>query len=296
MNLNQIRLEKQKAYEYKNIKPLRELLNTLKSSEDIKITYDNAFRINSCDNKLKEEIFNIAWQLRPWRKGPFELFGNYIDSEWQSFIKFNILKKYFNLKDKIIADIGCNNGYYMFKMLEFKPKEIIGFDPSAFYQTQFNFINFYAKTNIKYELLGIEHIEYYEKKFDVIFCLGVLYHRISPIECLKSLKKALNENGEIFIDTFFINTTKDFVLSPAKNYSKIPNVYFIPSISALRNWCFKAGFKNFEVLETKITDEFEQRKTKWIQGQSLKDFLDPLDSTKTIEGYPAPNRLYVKMS
>ena len=33
------------------------------------------------------------------------------------------------------------------------------------------------------------------------------------------------------------------------------------------------------------TEANEQRKTEWIDTQSLEDFLDPNDPTKTIEGY-----------
>jgi tRNA (mo5U34)-methyltransferase len=38
----------------------------------------------------------------------------------------------------------------------------------------------------------------------------------------------------------------------------------------------------------------EQRKTEWIGSQSLTEFLDPNDHSKTIEGYPAPKRAYIK--
>ena len=34
----------------------------------------------------------------------------------------------------------------------------------------------------------------------------------------------------------------------------------------------------------------EQRSTDWMRFQSLPAFLDPADSSKTIEGYPAPLR------
>ena len=33
------------------------------------------------------------------------------------------------LKNKIIADIGCNNGYYMFRMAAHSPKLVLGFEP-----------------------------------------------------------------------------------------------------------------------------------------------------------------------
>ena len=69
----------------------------------------------------------------------------------------------------------------------------------------------------------------------------------------------------------------------------------MPTISALQNWCERAKFKDFEILATKDTDADEKRKTEWIDGQSLGDFLDPKDPMRTIEGYPAPKRVYVKI-
>ena len=57
-------------------------------------------------------------------------------------------------------------------------KLTLGFDPSALTYLQFLFVNHFVGSNIvEYELLGIEHIEHYHHTFDVIFCLGVLYHR-----------------------------------------------------------------------------------------------------------------------
>ena len=246
--------------------------------------------------KAREKIEKLAKELKPWRKGPFRIDDLFIDSEWQSFIKFNILKPFMSeIYGKIVADVGCNNGYYMFKMLEFKPKKIVGFDPSLKYRLQFELINSLAKKDIGYELLGVENLANYELKFDVIFCLGVLYHRSDPIATLKSLKNALNKDGVVFLDTMYIEDDKEVALVPNKTYSKIPNIYFIPSISALKNWCERANFKDFEILSTKKTDENEQRKTPWIDSFSLENFLDKNDKNFTIEGYEAPKRVYVKL-
>jgi tRNA (mo5U34)-methyltransferase len=65
-------------------------------------------------------------------------------------------------------------------------------------------------------------------------------------------------------------------------------------VNALKNWCYRAGFESVEVLEIMKTELNEQRKTEWIDTQSLEDFLDPDDPTKTVEGYPAPKRVYLK--
>jgi len=296
VDIESIKKERLSWLRWKNIAPLRELLEKLPDVEVRKIEFENVIKIEAEATKEQKEFINeVAKALKPWRKGPFKINDLFIDSEWRSFIKYNLLKPFFDLEGKSVADIGCNNGYYMFRMLKENPSCIVGFDPSPLFKTQFDFLNHYIKSDIVYELLGVEHLPYYKKKFDVIFCLGVLYHRSDPIAMLKWLKQGLKEDGEVFLDTFYIEGDEPVALCPAKTYSKISNVHFVPTITALKNWCFKAGFEYFEVLAKKPTTFSEQRKTEWILGESLEDFLDKDDTNLTIEGYPAPKRVYVKL-
>ena len=293
MDLDKIRKEREKWLTWKNIAPLRKALEELQES-DAKLILGDIVMIKG-DYPDTEQIERVAKMMMPWRKGPFKIFDVFIDSEWQSFMKYNLLRPFFDLKDKKVADIGCNNGYYMFRMLEDSPKKLVGFDPSPLFRTQFDFIEKFAKTGIVYEMLGVEHAEFYEEKFDVIFCLGVLYHRSDPVNMLKQLYRALDKEGEVFLDTFFIDGDEEMALCPRSSYSKIPNIYFVPTIKALEHWCLRAGFSEFEVLTTSVTTPDEQRKTEWIEGESLENFLDPDDPSKTVEGYPAPKRVYVKL-
>ncbi|PLY16427.1 MAG: tRNA 5-methoxyuridine(34)/uridine 5-oxyacetic acid(34) synthase CmoB [Sulfurimonas sp.] len=292
MNLQELREERLKWMKWKNIAPLQEALKSLEDGS-WEVELGDIISVNGAAPK---DVDKIAKMMMPWRKGPFKLFDTFIDSEWRSYIKYNLLRKHFNLKDKRVADIGCNNGYYLFRMQEDAPKSLVGFDPSPLYKTQFEFINHFVKSDIVYELLGVEHLEFYEEKFDVIFCLGVLYHRSDPVAMLKSLYKGLDKKGEVILDTFYIEGDDEVCLCPESSYSKIPNIYFVPTIKALRNWCLRAGFKSFEVLETSVTNSNEQRKTEWIEGESLENFLDENDKSKTVEGYPAPARVYIKLT
>ena len=294
MNLDALRQERLAWLEWKDIKPMREALNALPSFEDITYTLGNTINIQSLHVNYQAEIDSCAKAMKPWRKGPFQLLGTFIDTEWQSFIKYNLLEPHFNLEGKIVGDIGCNNGYYLFRMLPQNPKKLVGFDPSALYKTQFDFINHFIKSDIVYEMLGVEHLPFYEHKFDTLFCLGVLYHRSDPIQTLKSLYQGLNPEGELILDTFMIDGDSPVALCPAKTYSKIPNVYFVPTIPALYNWLERAKFREIELLEVKKTDLNEQRKTSWIYGESLENFLDPQNPELTIEGFPAPKRVYIK--
>lgn len=299
MNLDEIRASKFKELDLKIYKNIWEKISNLNTDFDIKCKFEDIINIEILDEKVNlNEILKIALMLKPWRKGPFKIHNKFdeifIDSEWQSFIKFNNLLPFLNLKDKVVGDIGCNNGYYLFKMLEMDASKLVGFDPSIRTFLQFEFLNKFIKSNIKYELLGVEHLPFYEHKFDTLFCLGVIYHRSDPVKMLKDIKLSLNKNGEIFLDTMYLEMDGEFALVPKNSYSKMSNVYFIPTIKALQNWFEKAKFKDFEVLTTKTTNLNEQRKTPWIDGESLGDFLDPNDSSKTIEGYPAPKRVYVR--
>ena len=292
MQLDKIRKEKERQFTFKNIAPLKKMVDELPEFEITNIKLDNIIEIDG--NFDEELIYKTARALMPWRKGPFRIGDTFIDSEWQSFIKYNLLKKHINLENKVVADVGCNNGYYMFRMLKENPKKVVGFDPMALFYLQFKFVNHFIKSDkLHFELLGVEHLPMYEHKFDTIFCLGVLYHRSDPINMLKQLKQSLNSGGETIIDTFIIQSNEEIALCPNR-YAKMRNVYFIPSIPTLKNWAEIAKFKDFEVLEIKPTDLNEQRKTDWIEGESLNNFLNE-DGTKTIEGYPPPIRAYVRL-
>ncbi len=299
MKIEKILDERKKWFEWKNIKPIYEKIEQWKT-ENKKLNIKNlklsdVIEIDTDANEeQKKEITTIAKMLKPWRKGPFRIDELFIDSEWKSYIKWNSLKPHLNLKNKDVLDVGGNNGYYAFRMLEMNPKSIEVFDPSALFNLQFDFINFFVKSNIKYRLLGVEHTPFYEKKFDTIFCMGVLYHRRDPIEMLKWLKQGLKKGGEIILDTMITEGNEEVALSPVR-YAKMKNIYFIPTLKTLCNWIEKANFSKIEFLGKRYTTTNEQRKTDWIDGESLENFLNK-NQTKTIEGYEPPLRCYLKIS
>jgi len=295
-DLNHLRQERLKCLDWKNIKPYWEAIQSLPTPKSTRFNLDNTVEVitEGLSDKDEQFIYDTAKLMHPWRKGPFKVSNTFIDAEWKSYLKYNLLRPHFDLENKIVGDIGCNNGYYLFKMMEDNPKRLIGFDPSAVTYCQFQFLEHFIQSGITYELLGIEHVEFYEHKFDLLFCLGVLYHRSDPIAMLKSLYKGLNKNGELILDTFMIDGEEEVCLTPRERYSKMGNIYFIPTVNALKNWCFRAGFDEVIVLDIVKTEPEEQRKTEWINTQSLEDFLDKEDQNKTVEGYPAPKRVYIK--
>ena len=129
--------------------------------------------------------------------------------------------------------------------------------------------------------------------FDTVFSMGVLYHRKSPLDHLSQLRAQLVNGGELVLETLVVEGDENTVLVPMDRYAKMKNVYFIPSVAALIHWLQKTGFKNVRCVDVAVTSLEEQRKTDWLENESLIDFLDPNDHSKTIEGYPAPKRAVI---
>ena len=231
-------------------------------------------------------------QLCPWRKGPFNLFGIKIDSEWQSWMKWERLKKHIgNLRARRILDIGSSNGYYMFKMSAHNPLMVLGVQPqSSFYFQYLTIQKFLKQDNVFCLPIPYDQLPKMDKYFDTVFCMGVLYHRKSPVKMLKDICDSMRSGGELVLENLIIDSKLNICLFPKDRYAKMRNVFFIPDLLAMESWLLRAGFINIRCVDVTKTSLEEQRKTRWIHTETLKDFLDPNDPDKTIEGYPAPVR------
>jgi tRNA (mo5U34)-methyltransferase len=92
------------------------------------------------------------------------------------------------------------------------------------------------------------------------------------------------------LETLVIEGQAGEVLVPEGRYSKMGNVWFIPSTATLEAWLKKAGFKSPKLIDVSQTSRDEQRSTDWMSFHSLAEFLNPDNPNQTIEGYPAPRR------
>lgn len=232
----------------------------------------------------------------PWRKGPFSIFGVNVDSEWQSQRKWQRLIDFLpDMNGKIVADIGCSNGYYMFRMVPHKPEVVIGFEPSVQHYYCFKALNSMAGiNNLHIDLLGVEHLSLFPECFDVLFLMGIIYHRSSPVECLRDIFTSLRPGGTLILESQALPGDSEIALFPEKTYAKVPGTYFVPTGNCLKNWLARAGFTDIELFCQHPMSSLEQRRTDWMTFESYTDFTDPGDSSKTVEGYPAPDRVFIR--
>lgn len=297
---------KQKLNEYTHgeLEQWQELLEQLPelNSEAIdiknKVCIGNSDQLNSQLTARQIDLFiEQLKSLHPWRKGPFELFGIDIDTEWRSDWKWErLLPHIAPLYGRTILDVGCGNGYHCWRMLGEKAKFVLGIDPSQKFLAQFSIIKKYlGKQAVHLLPLGIEDMpdDTGKQGFDSVFSMGVLYHRKSPINHLYELKNLLRPKGELILETLVIEGDENQVLLPKGRYAQMRNVWFLPSAKALENWLDKCGFKNIRTVDVNQTSIKEQRSTEWMHFHSLENYLDQDDHNKTVEGYPAPRRAIV---
>jgi len=244
----------------------------------------------------RQTVYNTLRAFMPWRKGPWSIFGIDIDAEWRSCRKWDrLLPELPDLAGKTVADIGSNNGYYMFRMAHHRPRLVLGLEPYLQHYFAFQTLNSLAGLdNLHTELLGVEHLGLYENCFDVIFLMGILYHRISPIESLREVKKAMRPGGTLIVESQAIPGDEPIALFPEKTYAKVPGTFFVPTAACLANWLGRAGFRDIKIFCSHPMSADEQRRTDWMTFESYRDFIDPADPGKTIEGYPAPLRVFLK--
>lgn len=242
----------------------------------------------------KQRLEVLLKQLMPWRKGPFKLHGLHIDTEWRSDWKWDrVLPHLAPLQHRTVLDVGCGSGYHLWRMRGAGADFVVGIDPSQLFYSQFCAIkHFNPDPNVHLLPIGIDDMPKLQA-FDTVFSMGVLYHRKSPIDFLQQLKNQLRPGGQLVLETLVVEGDETTVLVPGERYAKMRNVWFIPSTDALLGWLARVGFQDATVVDLNHTSLDEQRKTAWMENESLVDFLDPNDHSKTIEGYPAPLRAVV---
>jgi len=249
---------------------------------------------NDCDAETRVQLHKALMGLSPWRKGPFDVFGVHVDTEWRSDWKWSRVSPHLDLKGKRVLDVGCGNGYYQWRMLGAGADSVIGVDPNWLFFCQFQAIQRYLPDLPAWHLpFALEDLPANLEGFDTVFSMGVLYHRRSPIDHLLALKDCLVKGGELVLETLVVEGDVQQVLVPEDRYAQMRNVWFQPSVPALELWLRRAGFVDVRCVDVSITTVEEQRGTDWMRFQSLSDYLDPADHSRTVEGLPAPMRAVI---
>ena len=237
-------------------------------------------------------LYALLMQLHPWRKGPLELGGQLIETEWRSDWKWERVAPHVDLSGQRVLDIGCGNGYFGLRMLGAGAEFVIGIDPTLLFVMQHLACRHFSGDLPNYVLpLGIEDLPEEPVSLDTVFSMGVLYHRRDPVRHLERIRSLLKVGGTMVLETLVLPKSRGGdLLIPEDRYARMRNVWAVPGTERLLTWVEEAGFRRVEVVDVTATTTSEQRSTQWMRFESLEQALDPEDFSLTIEGLPAPER------
>ena len=280
-----------------NIPKWSQAIKTIDALPKGKISLKKPYISINNDSIDSEALMAELRKLIPWRKGPFMINDLVLESEWDGDMKWQRITRHIKpLESKHVLDVGAGNGYFTLRMAMEGAKRALGIEPFLLFNYQFRAIKSMIESPLRALLLPVS-LEDMPKKpiFDTVFSMGVLYHQRDHMAHLSQLREMMAPNAELVIETLIVENLEDYILIPKDRYAQMRNVYSLPSIKTLKSWLNDANFKNVRVVDINKTTTVEQRNTPWIgeNGASLVDFLDPLDDSLTIEGYPAPKRAIV---
>ncbi len=271
-----------------------ESIPPVSTTEVILTTPAIATHSDNHSDHFKDAIHRSLSSLHPWRKGPFDLNGVYVDSEWRSDKKWTRLQPHLDLQGCNILDVGCGNGYYCLRMLGDGANSVVGIDPNLLFCTQFQAVNHFAKQKTTCVLpLAIEHLNDTTCHFDKVFSMGVLYHRRNPVDHLQWLKRFLHDRGELILETLVIAGDHCSELVPEGRYANMRNVWSLPTVPFLLQQLKASGFRRARCADLTQTGVDEQRQTDWMRFHSLEQALNNDNHNLTIEGHPAPLRAVI---
>jgi tRNA (mo5U34)-methyltransferase len=153
----------------------------------------------------QETLQVLLMELHPWRKGPLNLGGQYIDTEWRSDWKWDRMAPHIEISGHRILDIGCGNGYFGLRMLGAGAKLVVGVDPTILFVMQYLACRHFSGELPNYVLpLGIEDLPDLPVDFDTVFSMGVLYHRRDALHHLSRIRSLLKIGGTMVLETMVL--------------------------------------------------------------------------------------------
>jgi len=238
-----------------------------------------------------ERLQKLCRALISWRTGPYQLGDLTLDTEWRSYEKWGRVSPMIPQRQGMrIADVGCSNGYFLYKLSSLNPEIAIGFDPVERCWLQFALLqSIFRVPHLASLPMGLLALDAFPAFFDFILCMGVIYHQRDQALAVKKLYDATRPGGHVLLESLVVPHDKPLVITPPDRYAKMRNAWTVPSAASLETLFLNAGFKDVRVESFGPLTTTEQRRTELAPFESLADFLDPQDPTRTVEGHAAPH-------
>ena len=154
-----------------------------------------------------DELEERVKELGQFFQGPFDLGNGLIiqgmsdcSSKWQYTLPLSKLPE--DLSGMRVLKIGSNAGYDSFQLRKRNPQYLLAIEPSERYFKQALFLQGYYGTDIDFQQIGWESLDHsLDESFDLVLCLGIIYHEINPGNLLERIYSLLKPGGLLMMES-----------------------------------------------------------------------------------------------
>jgi tRNA (mo5U34)-methyltransferase len=155
--------------------------------------------VNTRQTFSRDEIAMRVRELAPWfhnlcldgvDTAPDHFLGDYPRTKWHRFA--HAVPD--DLRGRTVLDIGSNAGFYAIEMKRRGADRVVAMEPDARYLAQAKFAAAVSECDIEFQQCSIYDLPLLREKFDVVLCMGVVYHLRYPLLALDLIRRyAVNE-------------------------------------------------------------------------------------------------------
>lgn len=160
-----------------------------------------------------------------------------------------------DLSGMSVLDIGCNAGFFSVAAKKRNADYVLGIDMSPGYVRQAEFVRDVLGLEIEYRNMSVYELPVLEGQFDLVFCLGVIYHCSDPFLAARNVlsvtrKTAVIESAMISPPDPGERPLWEFVFPGYKRgeEERLYNWWF-PNISGLKALFRAAGFSSVNAIQ-----------------------------------------------
>jgi len=162
-----------------------------------------------------------------------------------------------DLSGKSVLDVGCNAGFFSVQAKKRNADYVLGIDLSEGFLKQAEFVREVLGLEIDYEKMGVCDVAKLGGRFDIVLCLGVIYHCADPFQaarCVESVTRelAIVESAVVRYKPVADKPLWEFIFPGYKDFEgtgmKDERCYnwWFPNIEGLRALFQSAGFEKVE--------------------------------------------------
>lgn len=164
-----------------------------------------------------------------------------------------------DLSGKSVLDIGCNAGFFSVAAKQRNADYVLGIDASPGFLKQAEFVRDVLGLDIEYRKMSIYEIPALTGTFDIVLCLGVIYHCTDPFRAAENVASVTAHTA--IVESALLNSPLlsdkpvwEFVFPGYEKSSEAADEkerhynWWFPNMTGLRALFQRAGFTSTEVM------------------------------------------------